>query len=97
MSDFFLLAVLYARSGEEDKLRADLTAVVEPSRAEEGNLRYELFVSQDDPRRFVFLEHWASPAAREKHHTTSAHILHFQSQGVSSVEKLEIFKLDQIG
>ncbi|MBN9090382.1 MAG: antibiotic biosynthesis monooxygenase [Reyranella sp.] len=97
MSDLFVLAVLYAKSGEEGKLRSDLMAVVEPSRKDEGNLRYELFVDQDDPRRFVFVEHWASSAAQERHHTKSAHILRFQSHGISAVEKLEVFhKLDRI-
>lgn len=97
MSDFFVLVVLYAKKGQEGQLRADLTAVVEPSRKDEGNLRYELFADQADPRRFVFVEHWASPSAQEEHHTKGSHILHFQSHGISAVETLEIFyKLDRI-
>ena len=97
MSDFFVLVVLYSKSGEESKLRAALTEVVEPSRKDEGNLRYELFADQNDPRRFVFVEHWASPAAQEQHHTKGPHILHFQSHGIDSVERTEIFyKLDRI-
>lgn len=91
MSDFFVLVAMYAKQGQEGRLRADLAAVVEPSRKDEGNLRYELFEDQGDPRRFVFVEHWASPAAQEQHHTRSEHILHFQSHGVSAVEKLEVF------
>lgn len=96
MDDLFILAVLYAKQGQEAQLRADLTALVEPSRKDEGNLRYELFVDQNDPRRFVFVEHWANAAAREKHHTESRHIVHFHAHGVGAVEKSEVYKLNRI-
>jgi quinol monooxygenase YgiN len=97
MSDFFVLVALYAKDGAEKDLRRDLVAVVEPSRKDEGNLRYELFVDQNDPRRFVFLEHWADEATQEKHHTETEHIRKFQEHGSANVEKMEIFyMLDRI-
>jgi hypothetical protein len=40
-------------------LRRDLIAAVEPSRKEESSISYDLFVDQNDPGRFVFIEHWA--------------------------------------
>ena len=90
MSDFFIGVSLYAKEGREDELRANLIAVVEPSRQDEGNLRYELFTDQNDPRRFIFLEHWASPEAQNRHHTQTEHIRHFeQDGGASAVEKYE--------
>lgn len=42
--DLFVLVVLYAKAGRESELRDKLRAVVEPSRRDTGNLRYELFV-----------------------------------------------------
>jgi hypothetical protein len=60
MSELFIVVALHAKAGKEEELRRDLIAVVEPSRKEEGNLRYELFVDQSDAGRFVFVEHWAS-------------------------------------
>lgn len=97
MSDFYILAVLYAYPGREQELREDLIALVEPSRKDEGNLSYELFAQQDDPRRFVFVEHWASPEAQIKHHTLSNHIQYFHANGINSVERAELFyKLNRI-
>lgn len=97
MSDFFVLVAMYAKDGREQELRRDLIAVVEPSRKDEGNLRYELFVDQDDPHRFVFVEHWADKDAQHKHHTDSEHIRNFQAHGSANVEKIEIFyQLDRI-
>lgn len=36
-------------------------------RAEEGNIRYEYFVSSKDDRSAILLEQWESPEAQEKH------------------------------
>jgi quinol monooxygenase YgiN len=89
MSDLFIVVGLRAKKGKEDELRRDLIAVVEPSRKEEGNLRYELFVEQSDPGLFVFVEHWATAQARQKHHTEGPHIQHFHAHGASNVERTE--------
>ena len=97
MSDFFIVVSLYAKEGREDELRAHLVAVVEPSRKDEGNLRYEMFADQGDPRRFIFVEHWASPDAQNKHHTQSEHIRRFNEHGAGAVEKIEFFhKLNSV-
>lgn len=89
MNELFIVVGLKAKEGKEQELRRDLTAVVEPSRSEDGNLRYELFVDQSDPRLFVFVEHWASAEARQKHHTSAPHIQHFHANGVKNVEQTE--------
>lgn len=97
MSDFFVMVALYAKEGREAELRDSLTALVGPSRRDPGNLRYELFKQQDDPRRFVFVEHWASAEARDKHHTQAAHIVDFHGAGVDAVERTDVaWFLDRI-
>ncbi|WP_322062394.1 putative quinol monooxygenase [Paraburkholderia sp. J63] len=97
MDDFHIVVVLYAKEGRESELHAALVAVVEPSRRDHGNLGYELFSDQDDPRRFVFVEHWENAEAQEKHHTKSPHILDFNRSGSDAVERVEFFyKLDRV-
>ncbi|CAE6840908.1 putative quinol monooxygenase [Paraburkholderia domus] len=96
MSDLHIVAVLYAKQGQEEQLRADLIALVNPSKNEEGNLRYELLQDEGDPRRFVLVEHWSDAMLREKHHAQGKHILNFHAHGVNAVEKAEVFKLGQI-
>ncbi|MGO4740754.1 putative quinol monooxygenase [Bosea sp. 2KB_26] len=90
MSELFIVVALYAKDGKEADLRRDLINVVEPSRREEGNLRYELFADQSEPRRFVFVEHWASREARDKHHNEGDHIRYFHEHGAANVERTEI-------
>lgn len=89
MSQLFMVVALHAKAGMEDELRRDLTAVVAPSRKELGNMRYELFVDQDDPGRFVFVEQWATPEAQHRHHTEGPHIQDFNAHGARNVERVE--------
>ncbi len=97
MADLHMVVALYAKEGKEAELRRDLIAVVEPSRRDEGNLRYELYVDRDDARRFVFVEQWASAEAQHKHHTQSDHIRRFNERGAGNVERAEaIHMLDRI-
>jgi quinol monooxygenase YgiN len=89
MSELFVAVGLRAKAGKEEELRRDLTAVVEPSRKEEGCLRYELFEDSNTSGLFVFFEHWASAEAQQKHHTQGPHIQHFQANGIANVERNE--------
>ncbi|WP_396330751.1 putative quinol monooxygenase [Burkholderia anthina] len=96
MNDLHIVAVLYAKAGQEAQLREDLIALAAPSQSEEGNLRYEVHADSEDPRRFVFVEHWVNPELREKHHPQGEHILNFHANGVKNVDRAEVFKLSRI-
>lgn len=96
MSDVNIVAVLTAKAGREQEVREKLIPVVEASRRDEGNLGYDLFVDQSDPRRFVFVERWASLAAQERHHTQTEHIRRFQEDGMDAVERVDFFMLDRV-
>lgn len=89
MSDFFINAVLYAKPGREQELLDALKVVVDQSRKEEGALRYDLFRDQADPRRFIFVEHWASRQLRERHHHQGPHIKHFEAHHYDAIERME--------
>lgn len=90
MSDFYVLVALYAKAGREEELRKKLMPLADASRRDEGNLRYEFFGDQDDPRRFIFVEHWDSPESQRKHHTQTAHVRRFEEEKGDLVEKVEI-------
>jgi quinol monooxygenase YgiN len=89
MSEMHIVVGLRALAGKEDELRRDLSALVEPSRAEDGNIRYDLFEDQEQPGLFVFVEEWASVEARTQHHEHGPHIQNFHANGVHNVEKRE--------
>jgi len=55
-----ILARITAAPGKEDLLRAELSKLVAPTRAEAGCIAYDLHQDNDDPRSFVFYETWQS-------------------------------------
>lgn len=89
MSELFMVVALKAKAGKEDQLRRDLSALVEPSRNEDGNIRYDLFEDLAEPGRFVFVEAWSSPEAQQRHHEHGTHIQQFHANGVDNVDKTE--------
>lgn len=69
-----VVARLTAAPGMGEQLRRVLLALVPPTRAEPGCLRYDLLQSESDPEAFVFLEQWASAGDLDAHLKTP----HFQ-------------------
>ncbi len=76
MSNLKVVAVLKAQPGSEDVLKDALNSLVEPTRAEEGNVSYHLFASNVDPATFITIEEWRSQDDLDAHmktpHITSA-------------------------
>ncbi len=70
-----IVAVLTAKPGRDDDLKALLAGMVAPSRAEPGNLRWDVWRDQADPARFVLDELYIDSAAVAAHRETP----HFQN------------------
>lgn len=68
-----VMATLISKSDKVDDTRAALSGLVDPTRAEEGCISYELFQSDDDPKEFVTVEEWADDDA-VAHHLASEHV-----------------------
>ncbi len=64
-----VVARVIARPDTVDEVKRILVGMLEPSRAEEGCLVYELLQCQDDPTDFTFVEEWTDAAAFERHGT----------------------------
>jgi len=69
-----IVAILAARPGQADALQALLAGMVAPSRAEPGNLRWDIWRDQADATRFVLDELYVDNAAVAAHRQTP----HFQ-------------------
>ncbi|WP_033068798.1 putative quinol monooxygenase [Thalassospira australica] len=55
-----VVATARAKPGMEEELGKRLLALVEPSRAEEGCLGYDMHQSKDDPAVWLAYENWRS-------------------------------------
>ena len=75
-----------AKSGEEDAVAAAIGALIEPSRAEAGNLVYQPHRHPEDPRVFFFYEQYTDEDAYAAHGASA----HFQRLGVDeAIPRLE--------
>lgn len=73
-----VIAVLTAKTGRGSELEALLRAMVAPSRAEPGNLGYDLWRDANEPGRFVIVERYRDSDGAAFHKNT-AHYQHYLS------------------
>ncbi|WP_084584608.1 putative quinol monooxygenase [Sphingomonas azotifigens] len=88
------VGVLTAHLGKETELRALLEGLLEPSRAEPGNLRYDLWADQAEPRVFVLDELYVDAAAREAHRATP-HFQHYLAT-IAQLAERKAFSLEPL-
>ncbi len=69
-----LTVSITANPDGRDQLLAVLREDVQGSRNEPGNTRFDLYVQDDDPNRFVLIEEWPSQEAFQ-HHTQQDYLL----------------------
>ena len=62
-----LTVSISANPAGREQLLEVLRADVEGSRTEPDNIRFDLYVQDDDPNRFVLIEEWPSQQALQHH------------------------------
>jgi len=88
------IAILIARHGMVEELRALLDSMVAPSRAEPGNLQYDLWRDHADAGRFVLEELYTDDAAIAAHRATP----HFEeySSRINNLAERTFMMLDPL-
>lgn len=89
-----VVAVLTARPGAAERLRVLLDGMLAPSRAEPGNLRYDLWQDQSEPGRFFLDELYTDVDAVAAHRATP----HFQAYlaAINDLAERSAFVLDPV-
>jgi quinol monooxygenase YgiN len=64
------VAQFKAKEGKEEELLQELHSLIPATRAEAGNIRYELNQAIEDPRTITFVEKFASREAFDFHCST---------------------------
>ena len=80
-----LLVQLHARPGQENMLEAELSALLHPTRKEQGCLLYDLHRSAETPGNFLFHEIWATRDAHTAH-TKTPHFLRWDANKDSMLQ-----------
>ncbi|APL95695.1 antibiotic biosynthesis monooxygenase [Sphingobium indicum] len=89
-----IIAVLTARPGKAEALRILLDGMLAPSRAEPGNLRYDLWVDPAQPGRYVLDELYGNADAVAAHRASP----HFQAYlaAINDLAERSAFTLDPL-
>lgn len=90
------LATLVAREGRRYDLLTALLPLIEPTRAEEGNLDYVLFEVADEPGTFVMREAFTSMEALRVHQGTAHYLAFGEQAGELLAEPLTLTFLTQV-
>ncbi|MFZ4732492.1 MAG: putative quinol monooxygenase [Pirellulales bacterium] len=84
----YLTVVLTVRDAADvATVRELLTAAMHLSRKEPGCLRFDVYHSEPEPRRFTLVEHWESPAALEAHRQGEAYSTIYKPRVMPLVER----------
>ena len=74
-----VVAHVSAKPDKIDETRQALTALIDPTRAENGCIKYELLQNNEDPTDFAFVEEWSDDSTLDTHLQTD-HINHVVSK-----------------
>ncbi len=85
-----------AKKGAEEKMKELLSAMVKPSKAEDGCIFYEIFQYEKNPRKFMAVETWRDEAALEGH-KNSPHYKIYKSSYEPYCEKKYTDELEVLG
>ena len=95
MSNIKIVATVTVKPEHSEALAALFKDLVKASRAEEGNISYDLHQEIGKPHRFIFVENWKSQAAVDAHNASS-HFQAFVKAIDGKTEHLEIILMNDL-
>lgn len=93
--EFKIIATLVAKESHKDEVRSALTAVVDGTRKEPGNISYILHQDITNPLKYTIIEVWKNQEAIN-HHNKSEHFLAFAQSIKDKVESLSIDTIREV-
>ena len=74
-------------AGDVPAIRDHLARALRLSRTEPGCLRFDVYHSTAEPRRFVLVEHWASQQALDAHRLAEAYTTIYKAHVMPLVDR----------
>lgn len=81
-----VVANIFAKKGEEERIKRALLELVVQTRKEPGCINYDLHQSPQDARQFVMYENWKSAADLDAH-DRSPHLTGFRNNMAQFLER----------
>lgn len=91
-----LIARILAKTEKRELVKSELLKLIEPTRAEEGCINYDLHQDNENLNLFIFHENWESSDLLQKH-LANTHIAEYLKATEGAVEEFVLQKLTHIG
>lgn len=90
-----IIAHIEARERKLDLVKKEVLALIEPTKKEQGCLRYELNQDHTNPNLFIFTEEWENHDLWQKH-MENTHLQAFVKTTDGTLEKLEVYQMSRL-
>lgn len=95
MAKLVIVAHIRAKPGQEDVVRRELERVIPPTRAEDGCVKYDLHVDDEDPAHFMFYEIWETKPHWEAHQK-SDHLAAMREATAEARESVVVYQMTHV-
>jgi quinol monooxygenase YgiN len=96
MAQLTIVAHITAERDRIDLVKAELSKLIAPTRAEEGCLQYDLHQDNENPACFMFYENWESRDLWRAH-MDSPHLAEYQAATEGAVAEFRLHEMTLIG
>ncbi len=95
MSKLTIVARILAKPQKRELVKAELLKLIEPTRAENGCINYDLHQDNENENLFIFHENWESHQLWQEH-MNNAHLAEYIKATDGAVEEFIVHQLTQI-
>lgn len=96
MTALTIVAVIKAKPGQAERVKAELVKLIDTTRAETGCINYDLHQDNQNPAQFLFYENWASRALWQAH-MGSRHLTDYLAATEGAIECFDIREMTLVG
>lgn len=82
LNNIVLIATVVAKTNKAELVKAELNKLIQPTKAEVGNLSYKIHQDLQNDHKFVAVEKWTDNDAIKKHMATD----HFKNYQIVTAE-----------
>ncbi len=95
MSKLTIVARIKANKDKVELVKSELLKLIEPTRKEEGCLKYDLHQDNENPAVFIFYENWTSRELWQKH-MNNTHLAEYMKATEGSVDDFTLNEMTLI-
>ena len=95
MAKLTIVANIKTKADKIDLVKAELLKLIDITRAEKGNVQYDLHQDNENPAHFLFYENWESRELWQAH-MGNKHLAEYLAATEGAVEEFTVYEMTRI-